>query len=378
MVQIWHTVCFIAAINANQQNYYKPLKSFIMKNTVFTLVTFVLVSLGTLKANNTSTINQYNNGYGNSFTFVESGITFSVFQNGEFDFYINRRNVVNANYHNNNINISFNSGYNYDAYVQYDRYGAVIQIENVPVYYDYYGRVTQVGNININYNNNRLVSLGGMRIYYNNYGTYAYYRGYINAYNRYYVYHPYHNYFVQPYYDYSVVSYKPYRQHYKEQRYSYHHDHSKNKYYKHNNEHYKNNSYNKSSQRVATHSVPEKRNEQIVRNDRKSGYIQSSGSTNENNNYTAKRNISTTGNTRTETYEKNKTTIANNKTQVRNVQNSRTVEDSRNATKRNSSTAVNKQNPIAVDESKRTLITTNNRSQNIDSNKSNVQRRSIQ
>ena len=74
-----------------------------MKNTVFTLVTFVLVSLGTLKANNTSTINQYNNGYGNSFTFVENEITFSVFQNGEFDFYINQRNVVNANYHNNNI-----------------------------------------------------------------------------------------------------------------------------------------------------------------------------------------------------------------------------------------------------------------------------------
>ena len=92
------------------------------------------------------------------------------------------------------MSISFNAGYNYDAYLQYDRFGAVIQIQNVPIYYDNYGRISQVGSININYYNGRLARLGGMQIYYNNYGSYAYYRGYINTYNRNYVYHPYHNY----------------------------------------------------------------------------------------------------------------------------------------------------------------------------------------
>ena len=113
-----------------------------MKKTLLTFVTLVFVSFGTINATNSTTDNnQYNRAQGESFTFVESGITFSIFQNGEFDFYLNNRNNFSANYYSNNINITFNTGYNYDAYVQYDRFGAVIQIQNTPIYYDYYGRI---------------------------------------------------------------------------------------------------------------------------------------------------------------------------------------------------------------------------------------------
>jgi len=256
------------------KQHHKTFNPFIMKKLIFLLVIVALKGFQPINANNINT-------YGKSFTFNEKGITFSIFQNGEFDFYLNQGNGVNLQYQTNNINISFNAGYNYDTYLQYDRYGAIIQIQNTPVYYDHYGRVSQVGNIHIKYDNGNIVRLGGLRIYYNNnnFKKYAYYSGYINHYNRYYVYHPYHNSFVKPYYNYRVVSHQPYRKHYKEHRYRYYPKHLKNKYYRNRyHKHRKNgkNKYgnNKSRQRFAAKAVPKKQNTHVT----------SSGRSNPNNN----------------------------------------------------------------------------------------------
>ena len=55
------------------------------------------------------------------------------------DFNLLRNNSrLNVSINSPNVNISYNSGYDYNAYVQYDEFGAIIQIENVPIYYDYY------------------------------------------------------------------------------------------------------------------------------------------------------------------------------------------------------------------------------------------------
>jgi hypothetical protein len=195
----------------------------------------------------TNTTYGYNYNNGEKFTFVERGITFSVFRNGEFDFYINPRNGIHTSVDFGLVSISYNSGYNYDAYVQYDDYGAIVQIENIPIYYDYYGRIVGAGNIKINYRSNRLVGIGGLHIYYNAYGYYSHYRGFINTYNRYYAYHPYHNYFVRPYYTSCVVSYDPYRLYYKPKRYNYYNN---KKYYSKN--HNKNRTYKRIDSRVRT------------------------------------------------------------------------------------------------------------------------------
>ena len=73
-----------------------------------------------------------------------------------------RQNSVQFSNHNG-INISFNTGYDYSAYIQYDHYGAVIQIENTPIYYDYYGRISQAGNVHVNYDYRGRVSwIGNM------------------------------------------------------------------------------------------------------------------------------------------------------------------------------------------------------------------------
>ena len=66
-----------------------------------------------INAANFSTVNYTSQ---NAVKFVESGITFSVFQNGEFDFFLNSyTNGVSLNFNNPNVSLSFNAGYNYDA-----------------------------------------------------------------------------------------------------------------------------------------------------------------------------------------------------------------------------------------------------------------------
>jgi len=241
-----------------------------MKTKLLLIATFLFVGFGVQASafkTDISSINYYNNDYGDSFTFVERDVTFAIFQNGEFDFYINQRNQkggLGVNYQGNGVNISFNSGYNYGPYVQYDDYGAIIQIENIPIYYDYYGRVNRIGNTHISYDSGRLVRVGGLHVYYNRQGYYSHYSGYINNYNRGYVFHPYHNYFAKPFFDFRIVSYNPYRSHYHPTRYTYYRDHSRNKYY---DKHYKKNGHD--TRRVAAKSVPNRYNDKNEQSDRR-------------------------------------------------------------------------------------------------------------
>ncbi len=203
-----------------------------MRNLIFLFTALILGTTGS-KAASTEDKVATSNSYGNtnSFIFVENGITFSVYPDGEFDFYIDNRGSINANVNFGHTNITFNSGYDYNPYVQYDDYGAVIQIENVPIYYDYYGRVTQIGDVNINYNSGRVSRVGGLYVYYNNRGLYSHHRGFINVYNRHYVYSPFHSYFVRPALGFCLVFGSPYRRYYEPVRYTYYrpyvHNHRK-------------------------------------------------------------------------------------------------------------------------------------------------------
>ena len=199
-----------------------------MKN-IFLLLTALVLSGFTVNADTNTTVdngvinNSYVRGYGNSFIFEEAGIEFSVYADGQFDFYMpNYGPQVNVDVNNRNTSISFNTGYDYGAYVQYDEFGAIIQVENTPVFYDYYGRVSQVGNVYINYNNRGYVnSVGGLYVHYNRYNRYSHCTGFINMYNRAYVYRSWHSYYVLPSIHYRVLYSTPYRQHYTPTRYRY-------------------------------------------------------------------------------------------------------------------------------------------------------------
>ena len=193
-----------------------------MKKFVLIAAALLLgTSMGLAETGSVEARSIYGYGYGKSFIFSENGITFSVYPDGEFDFYIDRLHQVGGHVNLGGVGITFNSGYDYNPYVQYDDYGAVIQVENVPIYYDYYGRVEQIGDVRIRYRNNRVFRVGGMYVYYTPAGYFDYYTGYINVYNRYYVYRPWHTWFARPALNFCLVYNRPYRRYYSPIRYTY-------------------------------------------------------------------------------------------------------------------------------------------------------------
>jgi hypothetical protein len=194
---------------------------------VTALVFSILLTGFFSKAETTSHVDSSNYNYdGSAYIFVENGVEFSVFPDGQFDFvYLgyDRSGNLNININHSNVNVNYNSGYDYDVYVQYDDYGAVIQVENVEIYYDHYGRIIQAGNTEIHYNDRRIVRIGGMRVFYNHHGYFSHYTGYINFWTPYYVYRPWHVYYARPFYSTCIVYDYPYRMYYKPHRYSFRH-----------------------------------------------------------------------------------------------------------------------------------------------------------
>lgn len=207
----------------------QPLKIKIMKN-VSALLLSLFAAVFSVNAASDNTYHYYGNYNGQSYIFVEGGVEFSVFPDGQFDFvYVGptQGNQVNVSINTSNVNISYNSGYNYDAFVQYDDYGAVIQVEEVPIYYDEFGRIIQAGRVEIRYTNRRIVRVGGMHVFYNHYGYFSHCSGYISPWYTTYVYRPWHVYYARPFYTHCIVYDYPYRRYYRPHRYAYayHRDH---------------------------------------------------------------------------------------------------------------------------------------------------------
>ncbi len=185
------------------------------KLTLLLASVFGLVSALIAHGNGRANINSY----ADAFVFDEMGVTFSVYPDGEFDFYLPEQGVNTVS--NGYVTATFNSGSNYDPYVQYDDFGAILQVENVAVYYDYYGRVSRIGDVFINYRNRRVSQVGGLYVHYDRYGQYARHTGFINLWNPYFVYRPFYVGFARPAVHLSFVRTNPYRQYYSPIRYAY-------------------------------------------------------------------------------------------------------------------------------------------------------------
>ena len=254
--------------------------------------------------------------YDNSFIFLEEGITFAVYPDGEFDFYIDNQVTGRRD------NVTFNSGFDYSPYAQYDDYGAVIQVENIPIYYDYYGRVSQVGSVDVNYRNGRVNRLGNMNVFYNNRGFYDYHTGYINIYNRRYIYRPFHRFFARPAIGFSFVRTSPYRRYYNPFRYTYYNPYRFNR----------RNTYARIG-KVHRYNQARRQRANVYRNDKRVAVRQNRI---RNNRTAARSNVNRSTNGRT---------VANNSRNVNRVQQGRTnssnVRSTRNVST-NRSTTVNR------------------------------------
>lgn len=115
-------------------------------------------------------------------TFVERGVKFYVYQNGEIDFKKPHANSYYGNtgyYYRNGKRIKKSKRNNTKHYygennntlnVSYDYYGRVKRVGKVRIYYNYYGKVTNIGSVFMNYRRNRLTRVGGLKIIRDRYG----------------------------------------------------------------------------------------------------------------------------------------------------------------------------------------------------------------
>jgi len=92
--------------------------------------------------------------YTNAVNFIERGIEFYVFPNGEFDFYP----------------LYFNGRHQGFLDIRRNFNGQIRSIENVRIRYDFFGNVTRIGDIFLRYRRGRLVSVGNLNVRYNRWG----------------------------------------------------------------------------------------------------------------------------------------------------------------------------------------------------------------
>jgi len=129
--------------------------------------------------------------------FVERGVEFLIFPDGNFDFNTEYGNWSNDDYYyrgnkrrRGSINRSFgvpgsrfnytSSRYNRGMRVIHDRWGNVRRIGNVFINYDYYGRVKRVGSVYLRYNRGKLAQVGGLKLIYGRKGRLIRMIGHVN------------------------------------------------------------------------------------------------------------------------------------------------------------------------------------------------------
>jgi len=111
-----------------------------------------------------------------SIKFVERGVKFIVFPNGEFDF-----KFLNPQHHGRRGHNAPGTTYNNSkrSRISYDYYGNVTKVGRNYIYYNRNCDVSQIGNITLRYRHGKLVRVGNLRIFYNRYGEIAHTEGYV-------------------------------------------------------------------------------------------------------------------------------------------------------------------------------------------------------
>ncbi|WP_299311976.1 hypothetical protein [uncultured Aquimarina sp.] len=102
--------------------------------------------------------------------FVESGVTFFVYPNGEIDFKTPRKRNHRVNWNSRNYNAPGSTrGYKYNNRftVRYDYYGRLNRVGITTIGYNKNNKVRRIGSVLMRYNRRgKLAQVGGLRIYY--------------------------------------------------------------------------------------------------------------------------------------------------------------------------------------------------------------------
>ncbi|MEC4048351.1 hypothetical protein OX284_002835 [Flavobacterium sp. SUN046] len=136
----------------------------------------------------TSKIMSYD--YNEPISFMERGVAYYVFPNGDFDFNIAPQDVQ-ANYYFRTMGrrsadrITDRIVNNYGVLIAQDNFGRICRIGNTFINYDYQNRVSRIGGIFIRYNQYALAQVGGLCLIYDNYGDIVNIVGTVKGYNMY-------------------------------------------------------------------------------------------------------------------------------------------------------------------------------------------------
>jgi hypothetical protein len=136
------------------------------------LVFGIFLMVSTVEAKNGHTLPnniRVNYMYENAVNFIERGVEFFIFTNGEFDFNINN-NYYDYNGQRNRVQ---------HRTISRDYSGRIISIGNSFVNYDWRGNVTRIGNISMRYYSGRLTHVGNLNVRYDR-GGFPNFYGYVS------------------------------------------------------------------------------------------------------------------------------------------------------------------------------------------------------
>lgn len=137
-------------------------------------------------------------------SFMERGIKFYIFPDGEMDFDIhaNEGGTTTEYYYRSSRNKARHTSHRGTKVVR-DYRGRVIRVGRVFINYNYRNQISRIGSVFIRYRRELMTKVGGLRIIYNRYGEVKYI-GYVkhNYYSSYYS-----NYYHDYYYDNYVYNY---------------------------------------------------------------------------------------------------------------------------------------------------------------------------
>jgi hypothetical protein len=107
--------------------------------------------------------------------FMERGIEFFVFLNGDFDFNTRPQDSQGSYFYRRGASARGNGGVavNYGVRIEHDSFGRVRRVGNIFINYDQFNRVNRIGTVYMRYNNFALTQIGGMQIAYNRRGQIA-------------------------------------------------------------------------------------------------------------------------------------------------------------------------------------------------------------
>lgn len=178
-----------------------------MKKITFLVVGILFLGINIVKASDKKVLTdderrgRYNVDYRNAepIVFLERGVEFYVFPNGEFDF-----NTASNHYSANprprsgGVNTTYGAPGVRSNYgprdrgvkIEHDYMGRVRRVGNTFINYDAYGRVKRIGNVYMKYNSFALTQVGGLRIIYDRRGRIIDIVGYVNYNSSNYNYNP--------------------------------------------------------------------------------------------------------------------------------------------------------------------------------------------